>query len=149
MDWFQRWGISLLVVLLPIVLGMAYQVPKWKSQYDRFKHIRHESRPFGCESFGKVSSSSDLKLAYEKGANTTSFVKVNGAAETHAYQCDRPPLNKLFAVIKPAPEFTMPQPFRPPPRRVTRPTGSTWVAMLGEKATYRDGQRSLTCAHGR
>ena len=140
MEWFQRWGISLLVILMPVALSLAYLVPKWQSQYAHFKHIRHDNRPFGCEPFGKVSSSTELELAYEKGANTTAFVTSNGAEETHAYRCDRSLKHQLFAVIKPEPEFTMPKRYKPSQRKLPKVERSTWVAMLGEQVTYRDGQ---------
>ena len=144
MNWIQRWGVSLIVVLAPIILSLTFLVPEWQADYDRFKHIRHDNRPFGCESLGQVSSESELKLAYEKGANTTAFVGNNGAQETHAYRCDRSLEDEFFALIKPEPEFTMPKPYKRPPRRV-RPKvqGSTWVAILGEEVEYRNGQRKF------
>jgi hypothetical protein len=141
MDWFQRWGISLLVILMPVVLSMAYLVPKWQSQYDNFKHIRHDNRPFGCEPLGRVSSSTELERAYEKGANTTAFVTSDGAEETHAYRCDRSLKHQLFAAIKSEPDFTMSKPYSRPPRKAAKAKGSTWVAMLGEQVTFRDVQQ--------
>ena len=143
MDWFQRWGISLLVILAPIIISVVFLVPEWQVQYERFKHINHKSDIFGCEPLGKVANSSELKLAYEKGANTTTFRKSNGVDETHVYLCDRSFLEKLFAVIKPEPEFAMPRRYTSARSKRKNPEGTTWVAMLGEEVNYRDGQRKF------
>jgi len=143
MNWLERWGISLLVILAPIIISLVFLVPKWQLQYERFKHISHKSDIFGCEPLGKVANSNELKLAYEKGANTTTFRKSNGVDETYVYLCDRSLLQKLFAVIKPEPEFAMPRRYYSARSKRKNPEGSTWMAMLGEKVTYRDGQRKF------
>jgi hypothetical protein len=143
MNWLERWGMSLLVVLAPIVIALMLLVPKLQLQYERFSHITHKSDIFGCEPLGKVANSSELKLAYEKGANATTFRKSNGVDETYAYFCDRSFLQKLFAVIKPKPEFAMPRRYISVRSKRKKPEGSTWVAMLGEEVLYRNGQRKF------